>query len=108
MVVDWKQVIRMTDQEIIERLKLGTHNLDELAVSVAQARELVELRVSGMLEHAMTDAQHREFALLKDSPQGTVVQWIEREFGDIDDLRRTVFEDLADELSASASRDSAD
>jgi hypothetical protein len=97
----------ISDEEIIKKLKLGTHDPDILAVSVAQARELIELRLSGMLEHIMTSAQREVFARLQDGSQENVVAWIGREFGDIDDLRQTVFEDLADELSADASRDSS-
>ncbi|QQS21624.1 hypothetical protein IPM09_03790 [Candidatus Saccharibacteria bacterium] len=97
----------MTDEAIIEKLKLGTHDPDILALSIAQARELIEMRVSHLLERTMTDEQRNEFTAIKDGPQETVVAWIEREFGDIDNLRQTVFEDLADELAADASRDSS-
>jgi hypothetical protein len=96
----------MSDEEIINKLQLGTHNPDILAVSIAQARELTELRLASILEHTMTDEQLEAFAGIKNGAQEDIVAWIGHEFGDIEALRQTVFEDLVDELSAGASRDS--
>ncbi len=97
----------MTDQEIIEKLGLGAATPELQAVSVEQARELVELRVAGILERAMSDEQRETFATLKKQSPDVVADWIEREFVDIDDLRSEVLADFARQLATDASSDSS-
>ena len=95
----------MTDQEIIDKLGLGAASPELQAVSVEQARELVELRVAGILERSMSDAQMQEFERLKEQSPDAVVDWLEKEFVTINDLRQEVLEDFARQLAVDASRD---
>lgn len=97
----------MTDQEIIETLGLGAATPELQAVSVEQARELVELRVAGILERAMSDDQRETFNELKKQSSDAVADWIEREFTDIDELRHEILNDFARQLAADASSDSS-
>ena len=97
----------MTDQEIIETLGLGAAVPELQAVSIEQARELVELRVAGILERAMSDEQRKAFDELKEQSPEAVADWIEREFADIDELRHEVLNDFARQLAADSSSDSS-
>ena len=97
----------MTDQEIIEILGLGAATPELQAVSVEQSRELVELRVAGILERAMSDDQRETFNELKKQSPDAVADWVEREFTDIDELRHEILNDFARQLAADASSDSS-
>lgn len=91
----------MTDEEIIQALHFESLPGEVQQLSVAQAREIAELRAMGIISQLMSDDQRQAFEKMKDSaPSNEVTQWLEAEFTDIDTLRQQALKDYIESVNA--------
>lgn len=90
----------MTDKEIIQALHFESLPVEVQELSVEQAREIVELRVIGIVSQLMSDDQARAFEKIKDAPSDEVTRWIETEFTDIDTIRQQVLVDYIESVNS--------
>jgi len=70
----------MNDQDIINQLGLENATESIQAKAVDQVTSIVELRVAGIIESAMTDEQQAKFDELKTESAHAVWTWIDSEF----------------------------
>ncbi len=70
----------MNDQDIIKQLGLENATEPIQTKAVDQVNSIVELRVAGIIESAMTDEQQAKFDQLKNESADAVWTWIDSEF----------------------------
>jgi len=70
----------MNDQDIINQLGLENATESIQTKAINQVTSIVELRVAGIIESAMTDEQQAKFDELKNESTDAVWTWIDSEF----------------------------
>lgn len=89
----------MSDQEIIQKLKLENLPQQTQQQMLAQINEIIELRIAGTLDDVMNEAQRATFTQLSRQSPEVVWQWLTREFTNLAELYEATLGDYLDEVT---------
>lgn len=90
----------MNDAEIVKQLGLEAAAEAIQSRAVSQVRDIVVLRLGGIIETAMTEEQLDEFNRLKEQSPADVWVWLNSEFTEVDVMYDEVLNDYLISLSS--------
>jgi len=93
----------MNDQEILEAL--GMTNMPEQfqKETLEEVNQVVELRLMGVVDDLMSDAQREQFKNLQQDDAEAVRKWLSENF-EMDNMYDATLADYIDELKASSAK----
>lgn len=90
----------MSDEQIIEKLGIGTLPKEVQEQTLQSVNTVVELRVMGMLDDLMEDEQRAQFEEISKQGPEAVWNWLSTEFTDVAKLYEAALQDYLDEKTA--------
>ncbi len=89
----------MNDQEILEKLQLATMPKEVQDLTLTQVHQVVELRLMGVVDGLLSDAQRATFTTLSKEEPKKVQKWLREQFPNLDELRNATLKDYLDEVA---------
>ncbi len=90
----------MSDQELIEKLRLGALPKEAQEQTLAAVNNEIEMRLAGVIDDILTDEQRAEFEKLANQTPEKVFEWLSQEITDLSKLYKDVLEDYIEEMNA--------
>ena len=88
----------MSDQQILEILKLANAPEQAKKQGLGQVKYIVELRVAGILQMSMSDEQKSTFEKLQEESTEVVWTWLNENFVNTSELYEEVLKDYLKSL----------
>lgn len=90
----------MSDQELIEKLRLGALPKEAQEQTLAAVNNEIEMRLAGVIDDILTDEQRAEFEKLANQTPEKVFEWLSQEITDLSKLYKDALEDYIEEMNA--------